>query len=236
MLFTCTWLGTAGIMNDEEEKEVDPSLVGSLDNVYTEETEAAMNKEDPFKIVPVMDKESTPAEIEKTVNALVMYSSEGDDSNDCSSPLPGEENSLNLEYVRSSRNSIPVSPPGQREGVDLDLLSPSYSSASETGMTPGGVSDRGLSGSQELLPDVISDPLSGMNSDGPLPDVQQQRNRSNHTHSLPPDIAPHGTLPPDLAAVSQHPLDLLNPEGSGSWPEQRGPLDLTEGIPRESHP
>ena len=36
-------------MNEEEEKEVDPSLVGSLDNVYTEETEAAMNKEEPVQ-------------------------------------------------------------------------------------------------------------------------------------------------------------------------------------------
>lgn len=189
---------------EEEEKEVDPSLVGSLDNVYTDETEAAMNQEDdPFKKV-AMSTVSSPAEMEKTANALVLYSSEHDDSNECLSPLPGEE-SYSIAYSDQEREDSSL----QQEG--LDLLN---ASSSGTVTQPGG--------SQELLPDIIG--TSSVH--GTLPDVQV-----NHS-SLPPDIAPSGTLPPDLAAaISQQPLDLLNPEGSNSNASQnRSPLDLTEGI------
>lgn len=183
----------------EEEKDVDPSLVGSLDNVYTDETEAAMNKEDdPFKTVVMNTDEATPAEMEKTVNALVLYSSEHDDSNECLSPIPSDADTCPLPEETNESG-----------GEGLDLL--------------GGPPPSTVSGSQELLPDII-----GTTSvQGPLPDVQQ----ANHTN--PPDITPpSGTLPPDLAAtvVPHQPLDLLNPEGNSPTAQNNSPLDLTKGI------
>lgn len=63
---------------EEEEKEVDPSIVGTLDNVYTEESEMK-SEDDPFKKVPAMDehdKPSTLLEMEKSMDAVVEYTSE----------------------------------------------------------------------------------------------------------------------------------------------------------------
>ncbi|XP_003385088.1 PREDICTED: protein phosphatase 1 regulatory subunit 37-like isoform X2 [Amphimedon queenslandica] len=190
---------------EEEEKEVDPSLVGSLDNVYTDETEAELNKEDdPFKKVAVSGM-TTPAEMEKTVNALVIYSSETDDRGECLSPLPDDQDT-SLEGRRGSDGGE------TQEGVDL--LGPSSPAAREEEES----TSSGSGGHPaELLPDLISSPVAGA-----LPDVQV-----NHSPSLPPDITPSGTLPPDLAAESR-PLDLLNPEGG--MPSSDSPLDLTDGL------
>lgn len=182
---------------EEEEKEVDPSLVGSLDNVYTDETEAELNKEDdPFKKVAVSGM-TTAAEMEKTVNALVIYSSEHDDTGDCLSPLPDEDPSIERrgEGGEGTESSSPLSPSTGEEGDDP--LSADSSS--------------------ELLPDLVHSPAPS----GPG-EVQ-----ANHSPpSLPPDM---GSLPPDLAAESEYPLDLLDPE-SGMLPSSGSPLDLTEGL------
>ena len=77
---------------DEEEKEVDPSLVGSLDNVYTE-APGTMPGEDPFKRVPMIldnEKPSNLMEMEKTLEAMEASmdresSQELDSSDDMSS-------------------------------------------------------------------------------------------------------------------------------------------------------
>ncbi len=190
--------------DEEEEKEVDPSLVGSLDNVYTEETEAQMMKEDdPFKKVqPVVDKDhaSSTYEIEETVNALLVYSS---DSNSHSPLQEDEDNdlsSLSSQNLPTGDSSVPV-----------DLLS----SPTDNSNT---VTDVPLipTTSQELLPDVIGTSSSGSQS-------TEVTSSSDH---VPPDVAPHGNLPPDLAAESQHPVDLLNSNDRG----RQDPMDLTEGT------
>lgn len=66
--------GGVAIPNDqEEEKEVDPSIVGSLDNVYRDNPNSSIS-EDPFKKVPMMDDHEKPSsmmEMEKTVDAMV---------------------------------------------------------------------------------------------------------------------------------------------------------------------
>ena len=198
--------------DDDEDKEVDPSLVGSLDNVYTEETEAAMSKEDPFQNAPVMDKISaTSAEMEKTADALVVYASEGEDRNDCTSPLPDEE----------SPRLLVIETETQSESFTFDLLGPNStstsSSTSNTTMTASTSTDRG---SQELLPDLI-----GLSTESNSSDMLV--NISDNVQ--PPDITPHGTLPPDLAVDSQHPVDLLNSDCGGLV----GSMDLTEGMPRQ---
>lgn len=67
---------------DEEEKDIDPSIVGSLDNVYSDEPDMT-NEDDPFKKVPVMDerdKPSTLQEMEKSMDAVVEYSEQGVDT------------------------------------------------------------------------------------------------------------------------------------------------------------
>ena len=77
---------------EEEEKEVDPSLVGSLDNVYTE-APGTMPGEDPFKREPMMvdnEKPSNLKEMEKNLEAMEASidqesSQELDSSDDMSS-------------------------------------------------------------------------------------------------------------------------------------------------------
>ena len=197
-------------LEEEEEKEVDPSLIGSLDNVYTEETEAEMMKEDdPFKRVPVVDKDKSTYEIEETVNALLVYSSESS-SKDCQSPLPEDEDN-DLSNASSQNPSFPSGP--------VDLLT-SDTTSSDTVTDPPLIPGLGTS-SQELLPDVI-----GGSSSGSQP---TEVTSSNH---IPPDVTPHGNLPPDLAAESQHPVDLLNSNNGG----RQDPLDLTEGTSHGNTP
>ena len=196
---------------DDEEKEVDPSLVGSLDNVYNEETAAAMMKEDPFKRAPVMDKGSaTPAEMEKTVDALIVYETEGG-SNECLSPR---------ESCSSPDGSLsPVSPrPG--EGMELDLLTAGASGEGSSGSSH----QQPLSSTVEQLPDIV-DISSSANQ--PLAPAAVRASQLT-TNNSPPDIAAQSRdLPPDLGAESRTPLDLLSPEGGGDALL----VDLTEGAP-----
>ena len=175
------------IVEEEEEKEVDPLLVGSLDNVYTDEEEAEMMKEDPFKKAPVMDKDhSSTFEMEETVNALLVYSSESSEDNP--SPIPEEEegDQCNTSSSTDQSNITAPSPPTTNDPMDL-LSSPM--NAGESPLVPDP--------SQELLPDLI----------GLAPGIQQAGNN----HTLPPDVTPsQGAVPPDLAAV-----DLLNSDDIG---------------------
>ncbi len=64
---------------EEEEKDIDPSIVGSLDHVYDEES-VMKSEDDPFKKVPVMDEHDKPAtlqKMEKSMDAVVEYSEQG---------------------------------------------------------------------------------------------------------------------------------------------------------------
>lgn len=108
--------GTAGEMEkqetEEEEKEVDPSIVGSLDDVYKDEPGADMKEEDPFKKVPMMDDHDKPSsmkEMEKTVDAMVALVEHAPDS-----PVPEDATSLD----RSLRSN-PTSPPSADQLPDL---------------------------------------------------------------------------------------------------------------------
>lgn len=99
---------TAGDKEEEEEKEVDPSIVGSLDNVYKDEPGADMKEEDPFKKVPVLsDHEKPMMEMEKSYDAMVALVEDSPDS-----PLPEDATSLDRELrhppsVNEDSASIP---------------------------------------------------------------------------------------------------------------------------------
>ncbi len=82
--------------DQEEEKEVDPSIVGSLDNVYRDNPDSSL-KEDPFKKVPMMDDHEKPSsmmEMEKNVDAmvaLVEHNAPGSPIPDDAPPTPDSE-------------------------------------------------------------------------------------------------------------------------------------------------
>ena len=126
----------------------------------------------------------------------------------------------------------------QGERIELDLLGSGSSQPASAGDGRRPQGDRGLPSSQDLLPDLIGasqqqqqasvpPPLSNPNHSLP-PDIQPS---SSNPLSHPPDIAPLlSSRPPDLAANSQTPLDLLNPQ-AGMAP---GLLQLSEGIARDS--
>lgn len=103
--------GENATQNDqEEEQEVDPLIVGSLDNVYKDEPGADM-KEDPFKKVPIMDDHEKPSsmmEMEKSVDAMVALIEHP------GSPLPEDATSLDrqLRQAGGVDDSIPPSPGG----------------------------------------------------------------------------------------------------------------------------
>ena len=95
---------------EEEKKEVDPSLVGSLDDVYTDEP-GSMMTDDPFQRLPVMDDKEKPASLmamEKSLDALV-YSDEEDLDLDASSLDRGvRTRSLDVQPPESSEeDSLP---------------------------------------------------------------------------------------------------------------------------------
>ena len=73
---------------------MDPSIVGSLDDVYKDEP-GTLKEEDPFKKVPMMDDHEKPSsmmEMEKSVDAMVALV-----EHTPGSPLPEEATSLEKE-------------------------------------------------------------------------------------------------------------------------------------------
>ena len=141
----------------EEEKEVDPALVGSLDDVYLDEP-GAMMREDPFQ-GKVMDDKEKPAslmELEKSIDALAVYSDEESSAADSSNL---DSSSLD-RGVRSPRQSdtltgCQVMP---QEGLELgqppDLQSSNRPVGEELPDVVGVASHAGTDG-----PDVASLPL-----------------------------------------------------------------------------
>lgn len=192
--------------------------------MYTEETEAEMMKEDPFKKAPVVDKDHVPStyEIEESVNALLVYSIDKDGEG--SSPLPEDEgNSLRV----SDEATPPLGDATPTTNEPLDLLT----SPSDSGMV-NTIIDTPLlpttatttpSSSQDLLPDLI-----GLNPSNNSTQTTSDSSSLNHVQR-PPDVTPHVLLPLDLP-VDQQPiaLDLLNSDSG------RG-LDLTEGTLSTHH-
>lgn len=87
----------------EEEQEIDPSIVGSLDNVYPDKPGTEMEcEEDPFKKVPVMNDHEKPSsllDMERSMDAVVVYSEQD------SSPL--EEESIDLGNGPSGTADLP---------------------------------------------------------------------------------------------------------------------------------
>ena len=108
---------------EEEEKEVDPSIVGSLDNVYPDEPGTEMeSEEDPFKKVPAMDDHEKPSsllDMERSMDAVVVYSEQEQDSppdevsdtpaddNDCSSLDIGSRGAAGLPDIIGNQGNTP---------------------------------------------------------------------------------------------------------------------------------
>ncbi len=98
-------MGDPNEAEDDDKKEVDPSIVGSLDNVYKDEPGADMKEEDPFKKVPMMDNHEKPSsmmEMEKTMDAMVASVQDAPGS-----PVPEDATSLDKELSRDSIKSVP---------------------------------------------------------------------------------------------------------------------------------
>lgn len=85
---------------------MDPSIVGSLDNVYKDEPGTFM-KEDPFKKVPMMDDHEKPSSMmamEKSVDAMVALVEHMPGS-----PVPDDATSLD-KALRHPSNQITSTP------------------------------------------------------------------------------------------------------------------------------
>lgn len=246
--------GTTGrAEEEEEEKEVDPSLIGSLDDVYTDEPGSI--SEDPFKRVPVMDPEHETAslkQMEKKMDALAVYSeedsltlAEGECDDQCSS--------LDIGVRRPSPSVDPSPvrvPSGSRQGNEVNN--------SETGQFSRAGTERHGGAGEELLPDIVDsaaalthdpeqrglvghrgEPGRGESSAGSPPDIQV----SSRGPSGAPDVASRhdgnstpssqGRLPLDIAVGAQQSVDLLDHTAGGRRRGAEGssrPVDLTDGL------
>ncbi len=228
----------AGAAEEEETKEVDPSLVGSLDDVYQDEP-GAMMSEDPFKRVPVMDPDHENAslkQMEKEMDALAVYSEE-----DSLTPAEGEclldEECTSLDSGVRRPVSSPSTPPGS-VGNPLDSRLNNVVGIVDTEPTRDG---RGSS--EDLLPDVVDSTAAVSHNPGQGSVVGAHRDGGEHSAGSPPDIqvssrgAPDvasghpssSRLPLDIAVGARQSLDLLDhtvEEGRGS----SQPVDLTDGL------
>lgn len=102
---------------EEEEKEVDPSIVGSLDNVYKDEP-GILKEEDPFKKVPMMDDHEKPSSMmamEKSVDAMVALV-----EHTPGSPLPEDCTSLDKE-LRQNENTDHLPNLGEEVATDSSV-------------------------------------------------------------------------------------------------------------------
>ena len=206
---------------EEEEKEVDPSLVGSLDDVYTDEP-GAMMTEDPFQRMPVMDDKEKPAslmEMEKSLDALVYTNEENMDSSDL------DVSSLD-RGVRTKRpvrdNHLSANPHEEEQSHDERAVVQPPESLEE-----------------DSLPDVVGALSTGeqLGSENPglpstLPDVQP----AAVSRSPGPDVAAGfptpSSLPLDLAVGAQQAVDLVDQasQAMGGEPPSSQPVDLTDGL------
>ena len=211
--------GESTKVEEEEEKEVDPSLVGSLDDVYTDEP-GSMMTDDPFQRMPVMDDKEKPAslmEMEKSLDALVYSEEEDMDSSDLDvssldrgvrTKRPGRDNPFSLGHEEEElHDQAVVQPPELSE--------------------------------EDSLPDVVgalsAGEQHGLENPGPpstLPDVQP----ATVSHTPGPDVASGfptpSSLPLDLAVGAQQAVDLVDQasQALGGEPPSSQPVDLTDGL------
>ena len=110
---------------EEEEKEVDPSLVGSLDDVYKDEPGAEMREEDPFSKVPVKDDHQNLMEMERSVDAMAQLAEHEEDPGSPTSPeSPGLNASADVSVLNSAVRNLTVSPATTKQLPDLVGVAP----------------------------------------------------------------------------------------------------------------
>ena len=235
-------------MNDEEEeKEVDPSLVGSLDNVYTEDP-GTMPGEDPFKSIPMNQKPSNLMEMEKTLDAMEASidqesSLELDSSDDMSSlDMRGAIRRPRSQQVTETTFD-PVSRAeeveGEHRGLNQVQRSPTSSSSDyiETRATPMAAGGGGAG----IMPDLLTGgppttPPDIQLSSQLVPDVMaHSRNPQASTTASGTNSATRGLLGGG-GGGGGGPVDLLHNTSAASTrghPTTTGvtqPLDLTDGL------
>jgi len=167
---------------DEEEKEIDPSIVGSLDDVYKDDPNGEMKEEDPFKKVPVMGDHDKPTkEMEKSFDAMAALVVESPGS-----PLPEDATSLDKELRHPPSDSaladaqaLPdlVGAAGQQDPTPVlspSQPSPPSSSSSVSGLvtTPASTSSSGLPldlavGARKAV-DLLDDATGGLPNSRPV--------------------------------------------------------------------
>ena len=202
---------------------MDPSLVGSLDNVYTE-APGTMPGEDPFKRVPMMVASKRPAnlmEMEKSLAAMEASidrdSLQESDSSDETSSLDRDRRPRAKRLASENPFSRVLSPPS-RDGIELGDLTPPSSEhrllTQQEEELGGGKGEE--AGEGDRMPDLVA---SGSSLP---PDI------------VAPDIMARGAgLRPDLATgVTGHSraVDLLDSANAAMPTAVRSPLDLTEGL------
>ena len=245
---------------EEEEKEVDPSLVGSLDNVYTE-APGTMPGEDPFKREPMMvdnEKPSNLKEMEKNLEAMEASidqesSQELDSSDDMSSLDVAGMRRPRAKQMDSDHPCSRISSPplvfgvgtgaaaavGRRGGGESEhrvLNQQRLAGEGEEEME--GVAGRGGGTMPDLLASGLTTPPDIQLSSQPAPDV------TAHSRSmpLPPDIATAaagtsaGHVGSSRESGSLHTASTSGPSSQGHGtaspgpPSAMQPLDLTDGL------
>lgn len=245
----------AEINDEEEEKEVDPSLVDSVDslkNVYTE-APGTMPGEDPFKRVPMMlDNEKPPnlMEMEKTLEAMEASidresSQESDSSDDMSN--------LDMGGMRRPRaKQMLLNDPLNRVAMRVDLERSNVGGSGEqlghrslhqqqrlSGEAEG--EEVGAVGGGSIMPDLLTSgpttPPDIQLSSQPAPDVT-----AHSINLLPPDIAAsRGSSGQHRVGARERAVDLLHNTSTASSlpvssrvspasPTGGQPLDLTDGL------
>ena len=112
---------------DEEEKEVDPSLVGSLDDVYQDEPGAEMREEDPFAKVPVKDDHQNLMEMERSVDAMAQLAEhEEDPGSPLSLDSPGLNASADVSSLDSGVRNMNLSPAAKQLPDLVGVTPPSH--------------------------------------------------------------------------------------------------------------
>ena len=110
---------------EDEEKEVDPSLVGSLDDVYKDEPGAEMREEDPFSKVPVKDDHQNLMEMERSVDAMAQRAEhEEDPGSPTSLESPGINASADVSVLNSAVRNLTVSLATAKQLPDLVGVAP----------------------------------------------------------------------------------------------------------------
>ena len=194
---------------EEEEKEVDPSLVGSLDNVLPEPGAEMATEKDPFKGAMMDEKEKPTSllEMERSLDAMVAYREPpGSSSDSCSEN--DDFSSLDCGTRSSSQAGQQQQQQQQQQTVDQ--------------------------ANQDLLPDLLGVPPPPAPNQAPPPDVAASPGSSHSPRLLPSAGAAGGgqsNLPLDLAVGAHRSLDLLDDSTGGvATPPGSQPVDLTEGL------